>query len=240
MADLSQYIEAKSDQLNADDLLGGPRTIRVTRVVETNDKEQPIAVHFDGDNGKPYKPGKSMRRVMVGLWGPNGDDYVGRSMTLYRDPEVTFGKINVGGIRISEMSHLDGNQSLALAVKKGAKKLFNVRPLQVDQRREERPASNGDKPRMTPEQQVDSYVATVGKLDTLDALRDYQADERRARWIDALSRSRADLHERVVAANSEAFKRLSPPDLADEDPPALDGDDFTFDDSFPAEPGGDQ
>lgn len=65
MTDLSQTIAPKSDQLNADDLIGGPRTIKVTRVSAMKEPDQPIAIYFEGDNGKPYKPGKSMRRVLV-------------------------------------------------------------------------------------------------------------------------------------------------------------------------------
>jgi hypothetical protein len=62
-------IVPKSDQLNSDDLIGGPRTIRLTKVHLTGE-EQPVALHYEGDDGKPYKPCKSMRRVLVQLWGP--------------------------------------------------------------------------------------------------------------------------------------------------------------------------
>lgn len=129
MTDLSTTIAPKSDQLNADDLIPGPRTITVTRVNGNKDPDQPISVYFEGDNGKPYKPGKSMRRVLVYLWGKNGEDYVGRSMTLYRDPEVTFGKDKVGGIRISHMSHIDGEQTMPLTVTRGQRKPYVVQPL---------------------------------------------------------------------------------------------------------------
>ena len=56
---------ATRDQLNADDLIGGPRTITVTRVSKMKEPDQPIAIYFEGDGGKPYKPGKSMRRVLL-------------------------------------------------------------------------------------------------------------------------------------------------------------------------------
>lgn len=89
--DLTQTIIAKSDQLNADDLVGAdPVTIKITRVQITGSAEQPIAISYEGDNGKPYMPGKSMRRVLVHAWGTDGAVYVGRSLTLYRDPEVKF------------------------------------------------------------------------------------------------------------------------------------------------------
>lgn len=122
-------IVPKSDQLNADDLMGGKTlTITVTKVVIAAG-DQPVSVHFDGDQGKPYKPGKSMRRALVKVWGPDANAYTGRSMTLYRDDSVRFGGIDVGGIRISHMSHIDEPMTMALADKKGSKKPFRVLPL---------------------------------------------------------------------------------------------------------------
>ena len=61
MTDLGKTIAPKSDQLNADDLISGPRTITITNVA-SGSKDQPINISFEGDNGKPYRPGKSMRR----------------------------------------------------------------------------------------------------------------------------------------------------------------------------------
>ena len=69
--DISKTIAPKSEQLNADDLIAGPRTITVTSVSFVAE-DQPVAIHFAGDEGKPYKPCKSMRRVLVRAWGADG------------------------------------------------------------------------------------------------------------------------------------------------------------------------
>jgi hypothetical protein len=130
MTDLSKTIAPKSDQLNSDDLIGGPITITLTRVsANEGTPEQPINVFFEGDGGKPYRPGKSMRRVLVHVWGKDGASYVGRSMTLYRDPDVQFGGLKVGGTRISHMSHIDKAQTMALTATKASRKPFTVKPL---------------------------------------------------------------------------------------------------------------
>lgn len=128
MTDLRSTIVAKSDQLNADDLIGGSITITVTRV-SLLAGEQPIAINYANDNGKPYKPCKSMRRVLVGAWGSDGMKYIGRSMTLYRDPDVMWGGEKVGGLRISHLSDIDSEITLTLLVSKKSKKPFTVRPL---------------------------------------------------------------------------------------------------------------
>lgn len=133
--DMSRFIEAKSDQLNSDDLLGAPRTVTITRV-KGCDGDQPIAIHFEDDNGKPFKPCKTIRRVLVAVWGRYANDYGGRSMTLYRDDTVQFGGLQVGGIRISHMSHLDKETIIVVAKSKGKKAGMKILPLVQQQRNE--------------------------------------------------------------------------------------------------------
>jgi len=133
MTDVSKTIAPKSDQLNSDDLIGGPLTIKVTRVnANEGSPEQPINVYFEGDGGKPYRPCKSMRRVMVHVWGKDGAAYVGRSLTLYRDAEVQFGGVKVGGTRISHMSDIQSPQTMALTATRANRKPFTVQPLKAE------------------------------------------------------------------------------------------------------------
>lgn len=132
MNDMRAVIVPKSDQINADTLLGGPLTITIEAVKIRPGTEQPVSIHYAGDDGKPYKPCKSMSKVMVTCWGPDANAYVGRSMTLYCDPAVTWGGMAVGGIRISHMSDIDGTQKMALTATKGSKKMFTVRPLVIE------------------------------------------------------------------------------------------------------------
>lgn len=132
-------IVPKSDQLNADDLMAGQtKTIKVTKVTIASG-DQPVSLSFEGDGGKPYKPGKSMRRVLVHVWGADANAYIGRSMTLYRDDKVMFGGVNVGGIRISHMSDISGAITMALTATKASRKPFTVQPLAVAKKAEPLP-----------------------------------------------------------------------------------------------------
>jgi len=141
--DLSKTIEPKSDQLNAEDFIGrGSKTITITKVSGNDDAQQPVSIHYEGDGGKPYKPCKTCRRILVSVWGADGGKYTGRSLTLYRDPNVKFGGIDVGGIRISHMSDIDKPVTMALSVSKANKKPFTVQPLV---------AASKVKPELTPE-----------------------------------------------------------------------------------------
>jgi len=129
---LAETIIPKSDQLNADDLISGPITITVTGVKKYEDGgRKKAAISYEGDNGKPYKPCVSMVRVLVSAWGANGNDYIGRSMTLYRDDSVLFGGIAVGGIRISHLSHIERDLTLALTVSRASRKPYTVKVLTV-------------------------------------------------------------------------------------------------------------
>lgn len=140
MVDLSQTIAPKSDQLNADDLIAEPRSIKIREVKSAVGGEQPIAIYFEGDGGKPFLPCKSMRRVLVALWGKDGSKYVGRSMRLYRDPAVTFGGLEVGGIRISHMSDITETTTVVLTANKKSRKPFTVKPM----------LANGEAPKTDP------------------------------------------------------------------------------------------
>jgi hypothetical protein len=132
VSDLRPTIVPKSDQLNAEQLLAGPMTVRVTDVRIGGGEEQPVHVHYENENGRPYKPCKTMRKVLILAWGPDGRDWVGKSMTLYNDPQVKFGGAEVGGIRISHLSDIDRAIQVSLTATKGKKALHRIDPLKVD------------------------------------------------------------------------------------------------------------
>jgi len=125
---LTESIVPRSDQVNADDLMSGPRTVTITNVHAGN-AEQPVDVELAEFPGRAYRPSKSMRRVLVMAWGPEASTYTGRRLTIYRDPEVMFGRDKVGGIKISHLSNIDKPLSVALTVTRGKRSLFVVQPL---------------------------------------------------------------------------------------------------------------
>lgn len=134
--DMTRTIEPHSDQLNADDLMAGPVTVTITGVTRGT-PEQPVNVELAEYPGRPYRPAKSMRRVLVACWGKDSSVYAGRRLTLYRDPRVRFGREEVGGIRISHLSHIREAMTVMLTVTRGRRAPFTVQPLpDVDAPRE--------------------------------------------------------------------------------------------------------
>lgn len=126
--DITDTLAPKSDQINADDFIGRTAVVTVAGV-ERIAGEQPLAVHLHEFPGRPWKPGKTVRRILAAAWGTDAAQWAGRRMELFTDAEVTFGKTKVGGIRISRMSHLDKPLSLALTASKGKKQTHRIEPL---------------------------------------------------------------------------------------------------------------
>lgn len=126
--DITNTTEPKSDQQNYDDYIAGPKTVTITEV-KKGSSEQPVELHLAEFPGRPYKPGKSMRRVLVTCWGPEASEYVGRKLTLYGDPTIKFGGQDVGGIRIAALSHITEAKSISLTVTRGKRAPFVVQPI---------------------------------------------------------------------------------------------------------------
>lgn len=130
MDDISDTVAADVDQMTADDLLAGPRTFTIIEVREGPSLKQPVEILFaEFDTARPWRPNKSMRRVIIGAWGARTGVYVGRRMTLFRDPAVKFGPDTLGGIRLSHLSDIAKPLALPITVTKGKKSPFKVQPL---------------------------------------------------------------------------------------------------------------
>ena len=130
---LSQAIVAKSDQLNADDLIGGPRTFTV-KEVRRGDADQPVAIVLgEFPANRPFKPSKTVLRILAYAWGEETDNWPENPrLTLYRDAKVKWAGQEIGGIRVSHMSHITEPIKIALAESKGKKSLWRVDPLPDD------------------------------------------------------------------------------------------------------------
>lgn len=129
ISNLRDTIIPKSDQLNADDLIGCSRTITITGVTRGNN-ESPLNIHYEGDDNRPFKPCKTMRRLLIAAWGEDGNNWIGKSATLFTDPDVKYAGKNVGGIRISHLSDIKKRFEINLTATRGSKKLYTIDVLQ--------------------------------------------------------------------------------------------------------------
>jgi hypothetical protein len=212
--DMSAVIVAKSDQQNADDFLSGSRTITITRVEIRPGTEQPVSIFFDGDDGKPWKPCKSMSRVLVAAWGPDAKVYVGRSATLHRDPNVTWGGMAVGGIRISHLSHIEHEMVAVLMASNKKKAPFKVKPLANQPATQ--PASNGRAKAEAWSNQLTAAIDKASEKRDLDALL-----EKHAATLTKLRAEHGDLCDAINAAVAKRFP--DPGDAGPSDDPFAEG-----------------
>lgn len=136
---IADTIAAKSVQLNADDLVNGPITVQITGVSVARG-DQPVTISISGGY-QPWKPCKTSRRLLVFGWGADEQKYVGRWLTLYRDPDALWAGKPAGGVRHSAMSDIKGSFTLPLSHAKGKKTEYNISVL--------KPPANG-KPTVDP------------------------------------------------------------------------------------------
>jgi hypothetical protein len=129
MADISDTLAPKSDQLDNIDLRGTePRIFTVTQVDVKPGAEQPVTVHL-AEFPRPWKPGKNMRRVLAHCWGRESDNWVGKRVELFSDERVKFGNETPGGTRLSRLSDIDGPKSAPVMLSQGRAGVYKVVPL---------------------------------------------------------------------------------------------------------------
>ena len=104
--DISLAAQAKSDQLNAIDIIG-ELVITIRQVdFDRNRQQQKLWLYFDGDNGRPWKPSVGMCRMLMEGWGTESDNFMGKSVKIWNNPAVIYAGKAAGGIQILAMSHI--------------------------------------------------------------------------------------------------------------------------------------
>lgn len=163
MNDMSATIVAKSDQINASDLIGAPRTVTVREVRIKAGDDQPVSILIEGDN-KAFRPCKGVRRLLVRVWGPDANKYIGQSMTLFCDPTVTWAGKPEGGIRVSHMTGLDEKIVEFMRTSREKTKPYTVEPL-ADAPKPQHGADLGEWAR--------KFIANVGRAPSIEKLDTY-------------------------------------------------------------------
>ena len=171
-------------------------------------KEQPVAIFFDGDDGKPWKPCKTMTRALTQLWGTNdSQQFIGRSVTLYTDPNVTWGGVKVGGIRIRAVSHIANPVEIAVSQTKGKRALMRVGTINA----EVRPITQADPDtaKIDAEKFAAHTIATIGRAPDLTKLDAFVAG--RLPKITGLSADYPELFQQIDDAIRLRREALQPP-----------------------------
>ena len=124
--DLQRATQAKSDQLNSCDILGGSLVAKIVDV-KSGSSEQPVIIVIDSWP-QPWKPSKTSLRVLCACWGNEPQNWIGRYAVLFCDETVKFGGEAIGGIRTSHLSHITGTKKVAVNTTRGKKGIQTIEP----------------------------------------------------------------------------------------------------------------
>lgn len=158
--DVSSAIVAKSDQMNAIDLVGGDITVTIVDV-KPGPADQPVHIITDVYGAsRPWKASKTALRDIVQAWGTDSTAWIGRRLTLWNDPEVLWAGQKAGGIRIRAMSHIDAAFESKHIITRGKSKKVMIQTLA------DAPAPDASK--ITSAVEAINKAEDVAKLDAIE------------------------------------------------------------------------
>lgn len=130
--DIRAATKPKSDQLNYETFLTGPQTFTVSKVTP-GDRDHPVFIHMVECPATPYKPSKGMLKCIAQPdgWGDKSSQWVGKEITLYGDPTVIYGGVEVGGIKIGALSGINGDFETLISARRGVRKPHLIKKLEV-------------------------------------------------------------------------------------------------------------
>ena len=121
--------EPRSDQINFEDFVGGPKIYTIGGV-RVGTAEQKYDIQLQGEE-RVWRPPLTVLRTLIACWGDDATVWQGRQVELYGDPSIRFGKEAVGGIRIKALSHLDEPKTVTVTVARGKRQKITIQPLQA-------------------------------------------------------------------------------------------------------------
>lgn len=122
--ELQKSAEAKSDQIDADDMIGNITMDVTIEAVKRGTSEQPIQLVLK-ETEKFYRPNKTFRRALIGCFGDEPANWVGQRLRLARDPNVMWGGVKVGGVIVSHAS-IEAPMVFMLQAKRGKKSAVSI------------------------------------------------------------------------------------------------------------------
>jgi len=130
--DIRAATKPKSDQLNYETFLTGPQTFTVSKVTP-GDRDHPVFIHMVECPATPYKPSKGMLKCIAQPdgWGDKSSQWVGKAITLYGDPTVIYGGVEVGGIKVAALGDIKGDYETLISARRGVRKPHLIKKLSV-------------------------------------------------------------------------------------------------------------
>ncbi len=123
--ELQACAAAKSDQIDADNLIGGiTMDVTIKAVQRGPSNEQPLQLVLE-ETDKFYRPSKTYRRALIGCFGDEPAGWIGKRLRLVRNPDTMFGGVKVGGVEVSHAS-IEAPIVFMLQAKRGKKSAVSI------------------------------------------------------------------------------------------------------------------
>ena len=141
--DIRAATKPKSDQLNYETFLTGPQTFTVSKVTP-GDRDHPVFIHMNECPATPYKPSKGMLKCIAQPdgWGDKSSQWVEKSITLYGDPTVIYGGVEVGGIKVAALSDINGDYETLISARRGVRKPHLIKKIVIQMYDEQKFVAN--------------------------------------------------------------------------------------------------
>ncbi len=137
--ELQQCAAAKSDQIDADNLIGGiTMDVTIKAVQRGPSNEQPLQLVLE-ETEKFYRPSKTYRRALIGCFGDEPANWIGKRLRLVRNPDTMFGGVKVGGIEVSHAS-IEAPVVFMLSAKRGKKAQVSIDVIPAPKKKAAAPA----------------------------------------------------------------------------------------------------
>lgn len=132
---MREFLTIKTDRFNYEHFISGPKTLKVSRLGKKVDQGKPrLLVFFEGHEDTPYWVPLGMAKCIASPdgWGESPfADWVGRSMTLFGEPTVQYGGKELGGVRVSHLSHIEKPYTTKISIRRGVRIDYEILPLKV-------------------------------------------------------------------------------------------------------------
>lgn len=202
MVKITDALKAKSDQINALDLVGGDLLGTIIRVEYFHERDQKVDVYLD-NNPLPWRPSKGMLRVMSYYWTDEIDCWVGKRVNLYFEKTVLWAGKPDGGIRIKGLSDIPASEEVRVKEARNKSVVYRIEKLQNV------PISEKKKVTLKDEiaEKAEIYAKWCKDVQSVDKL-----NEAVARWNDWLTMAQKEypeMHDIVQSSISDARTRLN-------------------------------
>ena len=111
----------------------GPKDFTIVRLAKKIDQGKPrLLIFFEGYESTPYWPSLGMVKCLSSPdgWGEaEFPQWIGRRMRLFGEPTVVFAGKEMGGIQISAISHINGEYTTKITLRRGLRIDFAIEPL---------------------------------------------------------------------------------------------------------------